>query len=171
MIKTNRREFLKIGALGLGSLVATQGMNYAGSPEFFRRNGIKRLPTYCEVCFWKCAGWAYYDKKGDPYKVVGTENDPLCNGRLCPRGSAGLGMYNDPDRLRMPLIRDVKDGVQYWKEASWQPGIARGAIPLWPWIPASIWSRSSIDSFTLTAFASSAWDFRPHRSSTTVRPF
>ena len=123
MIKTNRREFLKIGALGLGGIIATQGMNYAGSPEFFSRNGIKRLPTYCEVCFWKCAGWVHYDKKGEPYKVVGNENDPLCNGRLCPRGSAGLGMYNDPDRLRTPLIRDVKDGVQYWKEASWPQAI------------------------------------------------
>ena len=123
MIKTNRREFLKIGALGLGGIIATQGMNYAGSPGFFSRNGIKRLPTYCEVCFWKCAGWVHYDKKGEPYKVVGNENDPLCNGRLCPRGSAGLGMYNDPDRLRTPLIRDVKDGVQYWKEASWPQAI------------------------------------------------
>ena len=23
-----------------------------------------RTPTYCEVCFWKCAGWVYKDNKG-----------------------------------------------------------------------------------------------------------
>jgi thiosulfate reductase/polysulfide reductase chain A len=80
---------------------------------------IKRIPTYCEVCFWKCAGWAHLNDKGDIWKLTGNYDDPHCNGRLCPRGTGGVGMYYDDDRLKTPLIRTEVDGKQIFKEASW----------------------------------------------------
>jgi len=80
---------------------------------------IKRIPTYCEVCFWKCAGWAHLNDKGDIWKLTGNDDDPHCNGRLCPRGTGGVGMYYDDDRLKTPLIRTEVDGKQIFKEASW----------------------------------------------------
>ena len=65
-----------------------------------------RTPTYCEVCFWKCAGWVYKDEKGAIKKIIGNNEDLNCNGRFCPRGTGGVGMYYDEDRLRTPLIQD-----------------------------------------------------------------
>ncbi|MCF7843095.1 MAG: hypothetical protein K9N11_09645, partial [Lentisphaeria bacterium] len=47
----------------------------------------KRTPTYCEVCFWKCAGWVHHNEDGKIWKITGNEEDPHCNGRFCPRGT------------------------------------------------------------------------------------
>ena len=114
-----RRDFIKISAVGAGATVLglnafaakkfkwfeTDTMNPASDEE------LTPFPTYCEVCFWKCAGWAYVDKEGRIRKIIGNKNDPHSNGRLCPRGTGGVGMYYDEDRLKTPLIRD---NTQKW---------------------------------------------------------
>ncbi len=87
------------------------------------RPDLLRYPTYCEVCFWKCSGWVYLDGDGAIQKVIGNEADPHCNGRLCPRGTGGVGMYHDPDRLKTPLIRVEEGGKQTYREASWEEAL------------------------------------------------
>ncbi len=84
---------------------------------------LKRSATYCEVCFWKCAAWVYSDEKDNIQKIIGNENDPHCYGRLCPRGTGGVGMYSDTDRLKTPLIRTKIDGKDSFKEASWEEAL------------------------------------------------
>jgi len=83
----------------------------------------KRSSTYCEICFWKCAGWVYSNDEGHIWKIEGNADDPHCNGRLCPRGTGGVGMYNDTDRLKTPLIRKTKNGKQVFEEASWDEAL------------------------------------------------
>ena len=118
-----RRNFIKISTASLGGLAVS-------NPLFNWLNGeimapgvlpgsIKRIPTYCEVCFWKCAGWAHLNEKGDIWKLAGNNNDPHCNGRFCPRGTGGVGMYYDDDRLKTPLIRSGERGKQVFREATW----------------------------------------------------
>ncbi len=128
----NRRDFIKISALGLGGL-AVAGSTYnvlkAAVPQDLINTdsdpakGLKRFPTYCEVCFWKCAGWTYTDEDGKIMKIIGHENDPHCNGRLCPRGTGGVGMYYDKDRLTTPLIREGEPGNQTYRAASWEEAL------------------------------------------------
>ena len=67
-----RRDFIKISALGVGATAITAGGAKAvlGSSLFGNENGnetetLRRVPTYCEVCFWKCAGWAHVTKDGN----------------------------------------------------------------------------------------------------------
>ena len=50
-------------------------------------------------------------------------DDPQCNGRLCPRGTGGVGMFSDPDRLKTPLIRVTNGGEQTYREASWDEAL------------------------------------------------
>ena len=104
----NRRDFIKVSALGLGGLAmsatAVNVLKRAVAQDLIKKDsdpqkGLKRFPTYCEVCFWKCAGWTYTDEDGKIMKIIGNEEDPHCNGRLCPRGTGGVGMYFDKDRL------------------------------------------------------------------------
>ena len=84
-------------------------------------NEAIKTPTVCEVCFWNCAGWVYADKEGNIKKIIGNDIDPHSNGRLCPRGTGGIGMYYDNDRLKKPLIRVTdRKGKQEFKEASWE---------------------------------------------------
>ena len=128
---TSRRKFIKISALGLGGVAATtSALNMFGSNSYLNElvkenvaKKFKRTATYCEVCFWKCAGWTYTDEEGAIKKIIGNDNDPHCYGRLCPRGTGGIGMYNDEDRLKTPLIRTTIDGEETFREASWDEAL------------------------------------------------
>lgn len=60
------------------------------------------------------------NEDGSIKKIVGNDDDPNCNGRFCPRGTGGVGMYYDEDRLNNPLKRVIgADGKQTYKEVSW----------------------------------------------------
>ncbi len=127
-----RRDFIKISTVGAGAAALSYKAFGANGLGLFKSNSadpvsdedLTPYPTYCEVCFWKCAGWAYVDKKGKIRKIVGNKNDPHCNGRLCPRGTGGIGMVYDEDRLKTPLIRETgTDGKQYFREASWDEAL------------------------------------------------
>ncbi len=122
---TSRRDFIKISAIGAGVLAMTKGtfgaVKLLSSPEETKKLKVdlKRTPTYCEVCFWKCAGWVYKTSEGKIWKVIGNDEDQHSNGRLCPRGTGGVGMFYDEDRLKTPLIRVEERGKQVFREASW----------------------------------------------------
>ncbi len=123
--KTSRRDFIKISALGVGGLaLANPVLNWV--PGFLPKeqkpldeSKAKRFPTFCEVCFWKCAGFTYLNEEGKIQKIIGNEKDPHSNGRFCPRGTGGVGMYYDNDRLKKPLMRVVENGKNKFKEVSW----------------------------------------------------
>ncbi len=126
----SRRDFIKISGLGLGGIalagnaavkVASDTLTGSG---YLKPGNLLRTPTYCEVCFWKCAGWVYKKENGDIWKITGNDEDMHSNGRFCPRGTGGVGMYNDTDRLQTPLIR-VKDenGNQTYRKASWDEAL------------------------------------------------
>jgi len=80
---------------------------------------LARTPTYCEICFWKCAGWVYRNEEGKIWKIIGNDEDQHCSGRFCPRGTGGVGMYYDGDRLKTPLIRTEERGKQVFRETGW----------------------------------------------------
>jgi thiosulfate reductase/polysulfide reductase chain A len=123
-MKTNRRDFIKIAGTSAGAL-AVSGAAYDWATGSILNEAIPspknltRTPTYCEICFWKCAGWVVKNEKDEIWKIEGHEDDPHCNGRLCPRGTGGVGMYTDEDRLKHPLIRVEQDGKQVYRKASW----------------------------------------------------
>ncbi|MCF8223137.1 MAG: molybdopterin-dependent oxidoreductase [Bacteroidales bacterium] len=125
----NRREFIKIAGLGLGGLVMSNPAINAFTNTFLQdessllTGGMTRTPTYCEVCFWKCAGWVSQDKEGKIKQITGNQEDQHSNGRFCPRGTAGAGMYYDEDRLKTPLIRTEERGKQVFREASWDEAL------------------------------------------------
>ena len=135
-MKTSRRDFIKISVLGLGALsIGGSSLKAAGKTLFSKdqlnKLMMKRTSTYCEVCFWKCAGWVYSDNDGNIKKIIGHPDDPHCNGRLCPRGTGGVGMYNDEDRLKTPLIRVTgADGKQTFREASWDEALEYIAVKM-----------------------------------------
>lgn len=124
----NRRDFIKIAGLGAASLALANPAIKALGNTFFANDdtgvtSLHRTPMVCEICFWKCAGWTYRKEDGTIWKLEGNADDPNCNGRLCPRGTGGVGTYLDPDRLKTPLIRTGERGSQTFREATWDEAL------------------------------------------------
>jgi thiosulfate reductase/polysulfide reductase chain A len=120
----SRREFIKISGMGLGGLALTtpifnKALGAVLMPDKTPGMYSKRVPTICEVCFWKCAGWTHLNDDGEIWKITGNSDDQHSNGRFCPRGTGGVGMYYDEDRLKTPLIRTEERGKQVFREATW----------------------------------------------------
>jgi thiosulfate reductase/polysulfide reductase chain A len=122
MNQISRRKFLKITGYTVGAVaaVSTMGPVLKGAKKINKDKvkGIKKIPTFCDICFWKCGAIAYV-KDGELWKIEGHPEDPLSKGRLCPRGTGGIGTVTDPDRLRSPLIRTKARGKEEWKEVTW----------------------------------------------------
>ena len=131
-MKTTRRQFIKIsgmttaGAVVAGSVLGSvsQAAAKKTKAEDSDTKSFSITPTYCEVCFWKCAAWVHKDEEGNIQKLTGNNNDHHARGKLCPRGTGGLGMYYDEDRLKKPLIRKTDSkGKQHYVEAEWNEAL------------------------------------------------
>ena len=126
---TTRRQFIKISTLGAGGVALTaSALKWTSASNLLEKLSAgpitpMRTPTYCEICFWQCAGWVYKNEDGSIKKIVGNDDDPHCNGRFCPRGTGGIGQYNDTDRLKTPMIRQTIDGVDSFREADWDEAL------------------------------------------------
>ncbi|HAG15334.1 MAG TPA: nitrate reductase [Bacteroidales bacterium] len=135
-----RREFIKVSTIGVGSLAAAGGLlsslpikdifGQSQKVENNKSNANKQFPTYCEICFWQCAAWVQTDENGEIKSVTGNVDDPHCNGRLCPRGTAGVGMYKDEDRLKNPKIRTTVNGKQVFKDVTWEEALDYIAVKM-----------------------------------------
>jgi len=132
----SRRRFLKIttGAAGVAAgaglapkLPAWLADTGVGAPG--QDDRIDRVATFCDVCFWKCNAVASL-KNGRLWKIEGNPDDPLSRGRLCPRGTGGIGAHFDRDRLTSPLMRRTTRGAEEWVEVTWDEALGHIAQKL-----------------------------------------
>ena len=124
MSALSRRRFLKISAASVVAAGVLERMSpaFAGAWTADEKGAVTRIPTFCDLCFWKCGAIASV-RDGRLWKLEGNPEDPLSRGRLCPRGTGGVGAHTDPDRLRRPLIRTSERGEERWKEVSWDEAL------------------------------------------------
>ncbi len=122
MNSISRRKFLKISGATIvtaAALASTAKTVVKASENYSKPKGLQVIPSYCDLCFWKC-GLLAYIKDGELWKVEGNPKDPLSNGRLCPRGTGGVGAHYDKERLKSPLIRKSQRGEEKWVEVTWE---------------------------------------------------
>jgi len=120
----SRRRFLKIstGAAGLAA-AGLPKLSFADLVQDPAAAEVVRTPTFCDVCFWKCGAVAY-TRGGKLWKIEGNPEDPLSRGRLCPRGTGGVGAHYDRNRLTAPLIRRQERGEEVWAEVTWDEALS-----------------------------------------------
>ena len=119
----SRRRFLKIstGAAGLAA-AGVPRLSFADLLRQSNGNAIGKVPTFCDICFWKCGAIAY-TRGGKLWKVEGNPEDPLSRGRLCPRGTGGVGSHFDRNRLTAPLLRRQSRGEEEWVRVTWDEAL------------------------------------------------
>ncbi len=125
--KVSRREFIKIsGATVAAAAAASAGAGYLFSEIKTNSDGKtdrKIVNTYCDVCFFQC-GLNVTVENGVAVNIEGNPHHPLSRGKLCPRGTGGLGQLYDKDRIKNPLKRTTNLlGQQTFKEISWDQAL------------------------------------------------
>jgi thiosulfate reductase / polysulfide reductase chain A len=122
----SRRTFLRVtGGTVLGGLAAGTVTGLARGASAADARGVtpdRVVPSFCELCFWKCGVLAYV-KDERVYKIEGNPLHPLSNGKLCPRGAGAVGALYDPDRLRQPLLRGSLRGEERWRPVGWDEAL------------------------------------------------
>lgn len=139
-----RRNFLKVAAV-TGAAAALDG---CGNPEhqlirFIPEEDLtpgvaEYKPSICTMCPAGCGlvvrvmqgdaevirnGKLGVIKMGLAKKLEGNPNHPINQGKLCPRGQAGLQVTYHPDRVRNPLKRSGTRGSGEFQEVSWDEAI------------------------------------------------
>jgi thiosulfate reductase/polysulfide reductase chain A len=125
----SRRRFLAISAGTFGAAAATTAAWQGWTPiaaataaDAPVAGDLKTIPTFCEMCFWRCGGIAHV-RDGKLWKFEGNPADPQSRGRLCPRGTGAVGSHYDPDRIRQPLLRVGERGKEQWRTVSWDEAL------------------------------------------------
>jgi thiosulfate reductase/polysulfide reductase chain A len=85
MSNLGRRQFIKIGVAGAGAAAVGSGL----STQWWRldrpelrdpgTDGDRVVPTFCELCFWKCGVLAHV-KDDRVTKLTGNPEHPLSRG-------------------------------------------------------------------------------------------
>ncbi|CAG1010521.1 partial Thiosulfate reductase molybdopterin-containing subunit PhsA, partial [Anaerolineales bacterium] len=109
MSNISRRDFLKVGgaaatALAVGQFIPAPVAQAARDAGHLNAQGDGEIATMCEMCVWRCGVLAKV-VNGKVVKLDGNPDHPHSNGKLCPRGQAGLATTYDPDRVLTPLVR------------------------------------------------------------------
>lgn len=139
-----RRDFLKISAAG-GAAAALDGCGNPDHqlirfiPEEDLLPGIATWkPSICTLCPAGCGlvvrvmqgeaevvrnGQLGILKMGLPKKLEGNPAHPINQGRLCPRGQAGLQVTYHPDRIKTPLVRSGPRSSGQFKEITWDEAL------------------------------------------------
>src|SRR5271170_5328930 len=139
-----RRDFLKI-SVATGAVAALEGCGNPDHqlirfvPEEDLLPGIATWkPSICTQCPAGCGllvrvmqgeaevvrnGQLGIIKMGLAKKLEGNPAHPVSQGRLCPRGQAGLQVTYHPDRLKNPMQRSGPRGSGQFQEISWDDAI------------------------------------------------
>jgi anaerobic selenocysteine-containing dehydrogenase len=76
----------------------------------------------CPLCEASC-GILVDTDQGQPLSIRGDKDDPFSRGYVCPKAAALADLHDDPDRLRVPLVREGTG----WREATWEDALDRAA--------------------------------------------
>ena len=82
----------------------------------------KEVYSLCFMCSIRCPIKVDV-KDGHVVWIEGNQNVAGIDGSLCPRGSAGMSLLYDDQRVQSPLIRTGKRGEGKWRKATWDEAI------------------------------------------------
>ena len=140
-MKLDRRNFIKLGAVGGGALALPNPLKLAKKDRKpWNRQQARTLrkfrnprPTTCGLCENHCGLISY--REGDRVVMLhGNPDHPLNHGKLCARAYGQLDRLYDPDRVLAPRLRDGKRGSGKWREISWEEAYKVIAEKLAPYI-------------------------------------
>jgi thiosulfate reductase/polysulfide reductase chain A len=122
-LTTNRRQLLQatavIGATGMVGTVVGKTVQPSEAVAQVAPPETKITKSVCHQCPARC-GIDVYTTNGKVHAIYGTLDNPISNGKLCPKGHLGAYILYDPDRFTGPMKRtNPKKGRD--EDPGWQP--------------------------------------------------
>ncbi len=82
----------------------------------------KEVYTICFMCSVRCPIKVTVED-GQVKFIEGNPHVAGMEGSLCPRGSAGVALLNDHQRVQSPMIRTGERGSGEWRKATWDEAL------------------------------------------------
>ena len=86
------------------------------------RQEERMVPGGCNICFNACP-IKYHLRNGEIVNVFGNDDDPIFQGRICPKSQMTLQLYGNPERLTTPLKRVGQRGSGEFEAISWSQAL------------------------------------------------
>ena len=80
------------------------------------------VPGGCNICF-NCCTVKFHFKNDKLVKITGNDEDPLLQGRVCPKSQLTLQMYHSEHRLLYPQKRVGQRGEGRYERISWDQAL------------------------------------------------
>jgi anaerobic selenocysteine-containing dehydrogenase/Fe-S-cluster-containing dehydrogenase component len=80
------------------------------------------VPGGCNICF-NCCTTKYHFRGETLVRITGNDEDPLLQGRVCPKSQLALQLYRSEHRLRYPLKRTGARGEGRFARVSWDEAL------------------------------------------------
>ncbi len=133
MLVISRRQFLKLGAAGLGASSLT-ALGFSPTPvlaevRHFKLDRTTETRNTCPYCSVSCGLLMYSlgdnakNAKAEIIHIEGDPDHPVNRGTLCPKGAALLDFVHSPNRLRYPEYR--APGTDKFVRISWDEAFDR----------------------------------------------
>lgn len=79
-------------------------------------------PGGCNICF-NCCSTKFHFKGDRLVKITGNDEDPLLEGRVCPKSQLTLQLYHNDKRLTHPMKRVGERGEGKFERISWDQAL------------------------------------------------
>ena len=120
-MKVNRRQFLKISAGAVGTVVVTEMEGWGADTAALRKQALsvpiktgKQVPSVCPYCSVGCGQIIMVDDAGKIIDIQGNPDSPISEGTLCPKGAATYQLVmND---LRWTKVKYRAPGSDHWED-------------------------------------------------------
>lgn len=89
----------------------------------------KEIYSLCFMCSIRCPIKVLVES-GQVKWIEGNPHVPGMEGSLCPRGSAGISLLYDSERVQSPMIRTGERGEGKWRKATWDEALDYAADKL-----------------------------------------
>ena len=89
----------------------------------------KEIYSLCFMCSIRCPIKVLVES-GQVKWIEGNPHVPGMEGSLCPRGSAGISLLYDSERIQSPMIRIGERGEGKWRKATWDEALDYAADKL-----------------------------------------
>ena len=107
---------------------AAQGIVLDSSPAFPYRSERKDAepdrvkPGGCNICF-NCCSAKFHFRGKELVRITGNDEDPLLQGRVCPKSQLTLQLYRSEHRLLHPLKRVGERGAARFERIDWDQAL------------------------------------------------